>query len=64
MSNTHDQNGSPEDQLPGALAAAATSEIDERLPYEPPKLAKKRSIARATLFTAMGPAMTGLTMQG
>jgi len=37
---------------------------DPRRPYEPPRLAKKRSVARATLFTAMGPAMTGLTFMG
>jgi len=37
---------------------------DLRRPYEPPRLAKKRSVARATLFTAMGPAMTGLTSMG
>jgi hypothetical protein len=37
---------------------------DGRLPYEPPRLTKKRSVARATLFTAMGPTMTGLTMMG
>jgi hypothetical protein len=37
---------------------------DSRKPYEPPRLAKKRSVARATLFTAMGPSMTGLTFMG
>ena len=37
---------------------------DTRKPYEPPRLTKKRSVARATLFTAMGPAMTGVTFMG
>ena len=37
---------------------------DPRKPYEPPRLLKKRSVARATLFTAMGPAMSGLTTMG
>lgn len=37
---------------------------DSRLPYEPPRLLKKRSVARATLFTAMGVTMSGLTMTG
>lgn len=37
---------------------------DARKPYEPPRLLKKRSLARATLFTAHGSAMTGLTMMG
>ena len=36
---------------------------DPRRPYEAPRLVKKRSVARATLFTAMGP-MGGLTMMG
>jgi hypothetical protein len=38
---------------------------DLRRPYEPPRLAKKRSVARATLFTTiMGPGTTGLTSIG
>ncbi|MDI1483197.1 hypothetical protein [Polyangium sp. y55x31] len=37
---------------------------DPRKPYEPPRLTKKRSVARATLFTPMGPAMTGTTFMG
>ncbi len=42
---------------------AAASE-DRRLPYEAPRLVKKRSVSRATLVTAMGPTMSGLTMTG
>ena len=42
--------------------AAATE--DARKPYEAPKLVKKRSVARATLLTAMGPMASGLTMTG
>lgn len=37
---------------------------DTRKPYEAPRLVKKRSVARATLLTAMGPSMSGLTMMG
>jgi hypothetical protein len=43
---------------------AAREASDTRKPYEPPRLTKKRSVARATLFTAMGPAMTGSTFMG
>lgn len=42
--------------------AAATE--DTRKPYEAPRLMKKRSVAQATLLTAMGPASSGLTMMG
>jgi hypothetical protein len=37
---------------------------DRRLPYEAPRLVKKRSVSRATLVTAMGPMASGLTMTG
>lgn len=37
---------------------------DPRRPYEAPRLLKKRSVARATLVTAMGPMASGLTMTG
>ncbi len=43
-------------------AQLAVSGEDSRLPYEPPKLVKKRSVARATLGTPMGNTMTGSTM--
>lgn len=43
-------------------AQPAVSGEDSRLPYEPPKLVKKRSVARATLGTPMGSTMTGNTM--
>lgn len=42
----------------------AAAPEDPRKPYEPPRLLKKRSVARATLFTAMGQTMSGLTMTG
>jgi hypothetical protein len=32
-----------------------------RPPYEPPRITKKRSVARATLFTGGGPPSTGIT---
>lgn len=51
------------DRGQGAPEVTASGE-DPRLPYEPPKLIKKRAVVRATLFTAMGPSMTGLTMMG
>ena len=41
-----------------------TATEDTRKPYEAPKLMKKRSVSRATLVTAMGPTMSGLTMTG
>jgi hypothetical protein len=51
------------DRGQGAPEVSASGE-DPRLPYEPPKLIKKRAVVKATLFTAMGPSMTGLTMSG
>jgi hypothetical protein len=51
------------ERAPEAQGAAAPGE-DTRLPYEPPRLVKKRAVEKATLFTAMGPSMTGLTMMG
>ena len=37
---------------------------DSRKPYEAPKLLKKRSVARATLFTSHGVMSSGLTQMG
>lgn len=37
---------------------------DRRKPYEAPRLLKKRSVARATLFTVMGASMSGLVTHG
>ena len=37
---------------------------DPRRPYEAPRLLKKRSVARATLFTAVGASMMTLTSMG
>lgn len=48
-------------ELPETDPAMSGGE-DRRLPYEPPKLVKKRSVARATLGTPMGASMTGNTM--
>jgi hypothetical protein len=53
------ENGERAQDVPEAVAGE-----DLRRPYEPPKLVKKRAVAKATLFTAMGPAMTGLTTMG
>lgn len=33
-------------------------------PYEPPRIVRKRSVARATLATGTGPLMGGLMAQG
>jgi hypothetical protein len=51
------------DRKEQAHPVVAASE-DPRLPYEAPRLVKKRSVSRATLVTAMGPTMSGLTMTG
>jgi hypothetical protein len=37
---------------------------DARRPYEAPRLLKKRSVARATLFTVAGTMTTGLVVSG
>lgn len=44
--------------------APALPAPDPRKPYEAPRLVKKRSVARATLFTVVGTMATGLTTQG
>jgi hypothetical protein len=51
-------------QADASKASEGAEAIDTRKPYEPPRLTKKRSVARATLFTAMGPSMTGTTFMG
>ena len=47
---------------------AAAREIDpaedHRLPYESPRIMKKRSVNSATLFTAMTVSAMGLTFMG
>ncbi|MCK6586342.1 MAG: hypothetical protein L6Q76_02040 [Polyangiaceae bacterium] len=53
------ENGDRAHEAPAEALAA-----DPRLPYEAPKLVKKRAVVKATLLTAMGPSMTGLTMSG
>jgi hypothetical protein len=53
-----------EDQPQQHEAPQATPPEDTRKPYEPPRLLKKRSVARATLFTAMGVMASGLTTMG
>ncbi len=47
------------EQEPAKDAESASAE-DTRKPYEPPRLTKKRSVARATLFSPMGPTMAGM----
>jgi len=60
MAEMEDRNAELE---PDAKVADDVGE-DARAPYEPPRITKKRSVARATLYTVMGPAMTGLTFMG
>jgi len=57
-----DQQDRPTEPQPETVALATAD--DPREPYEPPRLLKKRSVARATLFTAMGVTMSGLTTMG
>jgi hypothetical protein len=46
-------------------AAAGTGDKEvARRPYTPPRVVKKRSVARVTLFSGGGPTMTGLTANG
>lgn len=53
------------DRPSAPVAAETTTEVeDPRLPYEAPRLLKKRSVARATLFTAMGPTTMAITTMG
>jgi hypothetical protein len=51
-------------ELEGTERKEGAEAEDTRKPYEPPRLTKKRSVARATLFTPMGAAMTGVTFMG
>lgn len=55
--NERDERSAEGDQVAEAEAQ------DLRREYEPPRIVKKRSIARATLFTGMGP-MGTLTAMG
>jgi len=61
MSDLNDRPNTPEEH------DAAPAAEDPRKPYEAPRLLKKRSVARATLFTAvgaMGPNSMTFTMTG
>lgn len=51
------------EQAPRQEAAMPITD-DARKPYEAPRLLKKRSVARATLFTAKGVMSSGLTTMG
>lgn len=57
MSDMNDRPNTPEEH-------AAPAAEDTRKPYEAPRLLKKRSVARATLFTAVGAMGMTLTMSG
>lgn len=49
---------------PGAGGAGGEAGDDARKPYEPPRITKRRSVAHATLYTAIGPGGMALTMSG
>jgi hypothetical protein len=51
---------SPKDAVPQAAKPTG----DARLPYEPPRVLKKRSVARVTLFSGGGTSTVGLTASG
>ena len=59
MEDSENRTERQEQAHPGAAATG-----DTRKPYEAPRLVKKRSVAQATLLTAMGPTTSGLTMMG
>ena len=59
-----DTREKPERDNAVAMRDGATVREDARKPYEAPRLLKKRSVARATLFTATGVMMSGLTQHG
>lgn len=52
------------ERRPEAETAPAREGTDERPAYEPPRIEKKRSVSRATLFTGSGPTAGGLTASG
>jgi hypothetical protein len=61
MADIHDR---PTAQDRHETQEAAPAAEDSRKPYEAPRLLKKRSVARATLFTAHGVMSSGLTTMG
>lgn len=66
MDETRDQKNAGVEARSSEPAGEAPREgvEDARLAYEPPKLLKKRSIARVTLFSGGGVAAGGLTASG
>ena len=61
MADIHDRTTAQDRQDTQEAAPVAD---DTRKPYEAPRLLKKRSVARATLFTAKGVMASGLTTMG
>jgi len=45
-------------------SAATTASPETRRPYEAPKVLRRRSVQRATLFSGGGVSATGLTASG
>lgn len=55
---THDAHPRIDEPVPGPSSA------DRRPAYEPPRIVKKRSVSRVTLFTGGGPPAAGVTASG
>jgi hypothetical protein len=50
----------PRSPISSATDARPAAPAGVRPPYEPPRIVKKRSVSRATLFSGGGPAASGL----
>ncbi len=50
--------------LPPSETPVPTTSSDTRRPYEAPKVLRRRSVQRATLFSGGGVSATGLTSSG
>ena len=63
MADSNDRTEQAAQANPEGVGSGSAAE-DSRKPYEAPRIVKKRSVARATLVTAMGPTATSLAMVG
>jgi hypothetical protein len=52
----------PQDKPANPTPAASSQEA--RPPYEPPRITKRRSVSRATLFSGAGAAAEGVVTEG
>jgi hypothetical protein len=62
MADTDDRERSEQEEEAGELPVRPA--LDSRKPYEAPRIMKKRSVNRATLFTSGTVTSTGLTTMG